>query len=136
MPLTVELARTIVAKAQERARALELRISVAVVDEGAVLQAFERMDGAPPLSAQIAEAKAAGSALWHRDGDAMAALQEQRPGFFEAVGRLPRLPLMPADGSVVLRDGDRVLGAVGVSGAQPEQDRECAEAGARAVLGG
>ena len=27
------------------------------------------MDGAPPLSAQIAEAKAVGAALWHRDGD-------------------------------------------------------------------
>jgi glc operon protein GlcG len=135
MALTIEQARTIVAAAQERARDLGLAVSVAVVDGGGVLQAFERMDGAPPLSAQIAEAKAVGSALWHRDGDAMATVQDQRPAFFEAVGRLPRLPLMPADGSVVLRDGGGVLGAVGVSGAKPEQDRECADAGA-AALGG
>jgi glc operon protein GlcG len=45
-----------------------------------------------------------------------------------------RVPIIPADGSVVIRDGDTVLGAVGVSGAKPEEDRECAEAGVRAVL--
>jgi uncharacterized protein GlcG (DUF336 family) len=55
--------------------------------------------------------------------------------FFESVGRLMRLPLIPADGSVMIRDGDAVLGAVGVSGAKPEEDRECAEAGVRVVLG-
>ena len=49
---------------------------------------------------------------------------------------LTRLPIIPADGSIVLRDGKgAVLGAVGVSGARPVEDRECAEAGARAVLG-
>jgi uncharacterized protein GlcG (DUF336 family) len=36
---------------------------------------------------------------------------------------------------VVVRDGETVLGAVGVSGAKPEEDRECAEAGIAAVLG-
>lgn len=47
--------------------------AVAVVDEGGLLVALGRMDGAFPLSAQIAEAKAAGTALWHRDGDRLAA---------------------------------------------------------------
>jgi len=135
MPLTPEQARTVIASAHEHAGTLGVRISVAVVDEGGVLQAFERMPGAPPLSAQISEAKAAGSALWHRDGDAMAAVQDSRPGFFASVNQLTRLPLLPADGSVVVRDGDRVLGAVGISGATPEQDRECAEAGVKAALG-
>ena len=62
-------------------------------------------------------------------------VQDQRAAFFESVDGLTRLPLIPADGSVVIRDGDRVLGAVGVSGAKPEEDRECAEAGIAAVLG-
>jgi glc operon protein GlcG len=52
------------------------------------------------------------------------------------VSPLARLPIIPADGSVVLRDGGSVLGAVGVSGGKPEEDRECAEAGARAALAG
>ena len=136
MPMTPEQARTVIAHAHEHAGTIGVRISVAVVDEGGVLQALERMEGAPPLSAQIAEAKAAGSALWHRDGDAMAATGDSRPGFFDAVSKLTRLPLLPADGSVLARDGDRVLGAIGVSGALPEQDRECAEAGLKAALSG
>ena len=61
---------------------------------------------------------------------------EARGAFFESVSRLTRLPLIPADGSVVIRDGEIVLGAVGVSGAKPEEDRECAEAGRAAVLSG
>jgi glc operon protein GlcG len=135
MPLTPEQARTVIAAAHDRAGTLGVRITVAVVDEGGVLQALERMPGAPPLSTRISEAKAAGSALWHRDGDAMAAVHESRPGFFTQVDQLTRLPLLPADGSVVVRDGDRVIGAVGVSGATPEQDRECADAGVEAALG-
>ena len=106
-------------------------MTVAVVDEGGLLKALGRMDGAPPLSAQIAEAKAVGAALWHRDGDELAAVQDSRAAFFDQVSSLVRVPLIPADGSVVVRDGDAVLGAVGVSGAKPEEDRACAEAGLR-----
>jgi uncharacterized protein GlcG (DUF336 family) len=47
-----------------------------------------------------------------------------------------RLPIIPADGSLVIRDHDTVLGAVGVSGAQSDVDRVCAEAGVAAALGG
>jgi glc operon protein GlcG len=107
-----------------------------VVDEGGLLKGLARMDGAPPLSAQIAEAKAVGAALWHRDGDELAAVQESRAAFFAQVSSLVRVPIVPADGSVVVRDGDAVLGAVGVSGAKPEEDRACAEAGIAAVFGG
>jgi uncharacterized protein GlcG (DUF336 family) len=112
-----------------------LRVTVAVVDEGGLLKALGRMDGAPPLSAQIAEAKAVGAALWHRDGDQLASVQESRAAFFASVSQLVRLPIIPADGSFVIRDGDAVLGAAGVSGAKPEEDRACAEAGVAAVLG-
>ena len=55
-------------------------MTVAVVDEGGLLKALGRMDGAPPLSAQIAEAKAVGAAVWHRDGDQLASVQDQRGG--------------------------------------------------------
>jgi glc operon protein GlcG len=135
MPLTLEQAQTVVDAAHEKAREDGLRVTVAVVDEGGLLQALGRMDGAPPLSAQIAEAKAAGAALWHRDGDALASVQADRPAFFAAVSSMVRVPIVPADGSVVIRDGETVMGAVGVSGAKPEEDRACAEAGLAAVLG-
>src|SRR5215208_2154748 len=135
MPLTLEQSQTLIAAAHDHAYDAGLKVTVAVVDEGGLLKALGRMDGAPPLSAQIAEAKAVGAALWHRDGDELATVQESRPAFYAQVTQLTRLPIIPADGSVVIRDGDAVLGAVGVSGAQSDQDRECAEAGLRAVFG-
>jgi uncharacterized protein GlcG (DUF336 family) len=135
MPLTLEQAQTVIDASHETARGEGLRVTVAVVDEGGLLQALGRMDGAPPLSAQIAEAKAVGAAVWHRDGDQLASVQADRAAFFATVSSMVRVPLVPADGSVVIRDGEKVLGAVGVSGAQPEQDRACAEAGIAAVLG-
>ena len=87
------------------------------------------MDGAFPLSAQIAEAKAFGAALWHRDGDELAARRESHQGFFDAVSKLARLPLIPGPGSVVIRNGESVLGAAGASGASGDDDRACVEAG-------
>ena len=134
MPLTLEQTQTLIAAAHDHARSAGLAVTVAVVDEGGLLKGLGRMDGAPPLSAQIAEAKAVGAAVWHRDGDQLASVQDQRGAFFGAVSQLARVPLIPADGSVVIRRDGVVLGAVGVSGAKPEEDRECAEAGISAVF--
>jgi uncharacterized protein GlcG (DUF336 family) len=135
MPLTLEQSQTLIAAAVEQAVENGWNVTVAVVDEGGLLKALGRMDGAPPLSAQIAEAKAVGAALWHRDGDQLAAVQADRAAFFSQVSRLTRVPIIPADGSALIRDGGTVLGAVGVSGAQSDEDRACADAGISAVFG-
>jgi glc operon protein GlcG len=136
MPLSHAQAHALVAAAHDHAAAKGWKITVAVVDEGGLLVALGRMDGAFPLSAQIAEAKAAGTALWHRDGDGLAATHASYPGFFDAVSRLARLPLIPGPGALVIRDGETVLGAAGASGASGDDDRECVEAGLRAVFPG
>jgi glc operon protein GlcG len=135
MPLTLEQSQTLIAAAQEKAVENGWNVTVAVVDEGGLLKALGRMDAAPPLSAQIAEAKAVGAALWHRNGDELAAVQADRAAFFGQVSQLTRVPIIPADGSAVIRHGETVLGAVGVSGAQSDEDRACAEAGISAVFG-
>jgi glc operon protein GlcG len=133
MPLSLDQAGQVLTAARAHAEAAGIRVTVALVDEGGLLQALARMDGAPPLSAQIAEAKAVGAAVWHRDGASLAEVQRERPAFFSQVDRLVRTPIIPGPGSVLIRREGRVLGAVGVSGAQPEQDRECAEAGLSAL---
>jgi uncharacterized protein GlcG (DUF336 family) len=136
MPLRHAQARELITAAHDHATANGWKITVAVVDEGGHLVALGRMDGAFPLSAQIAEAKAAGTALWHRDGDGLAATRASNQGFFDAVSKLPRLPLIPGPGAVVIRDGDAVLGAAGASGASGDDDRACVEAGIRAIFPG
>jgi len=133
MPLTLEQAQAVVEGALAHAGRLGITVAVAVVDEGGHLQALARMDRAPALASQIAESKAVGAAVWHRDGDALATLHKERPAFFEQVDRMVRLPLIPGLGSVLVKRDGRVQGAVGVSGGAPAQDKECAEAGLNSV---
>lgn len=129
MPLKLDEAQDVIARAHSKARSLGIRVTVAVVDEGGLLIALGRMDGAPPLSPQVAEAKAVGAAMLNRDGASLAELAKDRPGFFSVADRLVRVPIVPGLGSVLIKRGGNVLGAVGVSGGRPEQDLECAEAG-------
>ena len=133
MPLSADEARKVIEGAFARAQALGIRVTVAIVDEGGLLMALSRMDGAMPLSAQIAECKANGAALTLRDGGSLAQLHQERPAFFALVSSLTRVPAVPGLGSVVIRRGAAALGAVGVSGGKPEQDLDCAEAGLKAL---
>ena len=129
MPLSFAEAQKTIGGAHTKAESLGIRVTVAVVDEGGFLIALGRTDGAPPISPQVAEAKAVGAAMLYRDGASLAELAKDRPGFFSVADRLVRVPIVPGLGSILIkRDGD-VLGAVGVSGGRPEQDLECAEAG-------
>jgi uncharacterized protein GlcG (DUF336 family) len=128
MPSRLAGANTLIEKALAKATQLGVRVTVAVVDEGGLLVALSRMDGAIPLSPQIAEAKAAGAAVMHRDGASMAQLAKDRPGFFSVADRLARVPLVPGLGSVLIKVDGNVVGALGVSGGTPDQDLEIAEA--------
>jgi len=130
MPLTLQEAQTVITGAHERAAKLEALVTVAVVDEGGHLLALGRMSGAAPLSARIAETKAASVALFRRDGAALRQLQEANPGFFAQLDRVAREPILAGAGAALIRRGDTVLGALSVSGGMaPGQDDECAEAG-------
>jgi glc operon protein GlcG len=132
VPLNLDEANELISRAHAKAAELGIRVTVAVVDEGGLLVVLARMDGAPPLTPQIAEAKAVGAAMLHRDGASLGDLAKDRPGFFSVADRLVRVPIVPGLGSVLIKRDGKVLGAVGVSGGRPEQDLECAEAGVSA----
>jgi uncharacterized protein GlcG (DUF336 family) len=129
VPLNLHEANQVITRAHAKAAELGIRVTVAIVDEGGLLVTLARMDGAPPLSPQIAEAKAVGAAMLNRDGAGLAELAKDRPGFFSVADRMVRVPIVPGLGSVLIKRDGKVLGAVGVSGGRPEQDLECAEAG-------
>ena len=120
----------IIEAAHLHAAHINVRVSVAVVDAGGHLVAMGRMDGASPVSPQIAEAKAVSAAMFQRDGGSLLQTATERPAFFNAVSGLTRMRLVPGHGSVLLQQDGTTVGAIGVSGAKPEQDLECAEAGA------
>ena len=129
MPLSLNEANNVIEKAHAKAARLGIKVTVAVVDEGGHLIALSRMDGAIPLSPQLAEAKAVGAAMFLRDGEALAKMAQDRPGFFSAADRMVRVPLIPGLGSVLIKEDAKIIGAIGVSGGRPDQDLECAEAG-------
>ena len=60
MSLTWHEARAVSDRVRERATELGATVTIAIVDAGGHLQVLDRMDGANPLSARIAPAKAAG----------------------------------------------------------------------------
>jgi uncharacterized protein GlcG (DUF336 family) len=129
MSVSVREGLKIIDRAHAKAAELGVHVTVAVVNDAGFLIALARMDGAHSLSPQLAEAKAVGAAMLHRDGAALAEMHKDRPGFFNVADRLVRVPLVPGLGSVLIKRDGKVVGAVGVSGAKPEQDLECAEAG-------
>lgn len=133
MTFTLTEAQQLIDRAHAKARELGINITVAVVDDGGLLIALSRMDGAPPLSPQVAESKAVGAVMLHRDGGSLAELAKDRPGFFAVADRLTRMPIVPGLGSVLIKRDREVLGAVGVSGGRPEQDLECAQAGISSI---
>lgn len=128
MSLTLDEARTASARAREHATGLGARVTVAIVDGGGHLQVLDRMDGAPPLSARIAPAKASSVALFHRDGGELGRLQQAWPALFAQLDQVAGTPVIAGAGSRLIRRGNAVVGAIAVSGGMPEQDDECADA--------
>jgi len=139
MALSLAEAEAAITSARDHAARSGLRVAVAVVDEGGVLVALGRMDGAPRFAPQMAEAKAAGAALWGLDRAAMAH-PRRSAGFMTEVrtrnrapaqfgGLLFKTPLVGDTGSLLIWRGGVLVGAIGVSGASPEQESDCAAAG-------
>jgi hypothetical protein len=72
----------------------------------------DRMDGAPPLSARLAPAKASSVALFHRDGDELMRLQQAWPALF---GQLDQVPARPSSRVPVLGCSGAAMPSLGRS---------------------
>lgn len=104
-------------------------VSIAIVDDGGHLLWLQRLDGASPLSAHIAPAKAHTAALARRDSKFYEdMINGSRPAFLSA----PALEGMLEGGLPILVDG-HCLGAVGVSGVKSSEDAQIAAAGIAAL---
>jgi uncharacterized protein GlcG (DUF336 family) len=127
--LTADDARRIVAAAEAEALANHWRVTIAVVDDGGHLLWLQRLDGAPPVSAEIAPAKARTAAVGRRESKVYEDMINQgRVSFLSA----PTLLGMLEGGVPIMVDGD-CLGAVGVSGVKSSEDAQVARAGIAAL---
>jgi uncharacterized protein GlcG (DUF336 family) len=127
--LTLDDARRIAAAAEAEARAHQWAVSIAVADDGGHLLWLQRLDGAAPISAEIAPAKARTAARGRRESKVYEDMINQgRVSFLSA----PVLHGMLEGGVPILVDGD-CIGAVGVSGVKSSEDAQIACAGIAAL---
>ena len=130
--ISTEAARRLIEAAEAKAAELGKPFVTAVVDDGGVLKAFSRMDGAPLISVQVAQDKAytaAGFGLpthgWHDF------IKDDAPLADGAPAGIDRLVVF--GGGYPLMVGDQLVGGIGVSGGHYSEDMAVAEAALAAL---
>lgn len=127
--LTLDEATALCAAARTTADELGVPMSFAVMDAAGHLVALTRMDGAPWVSADVAQGKAWTSAAYGAPSAAQKDKMAPMPTFATAITAMTHGRFTPQTGAVpVYRDGV-LLGALGASGGTGEQDEAvCAQA--------
>jgi len=133
--ITLDAARIMVAGARAKGRDLGLKpLSIAVLDAGGHLLAFEREDGASPGRFEIARGKAYGAVMLGMPGSAQMARAEDQGYFMAAVNGAYGGKVIPVPGGVLVKDDTgAVIGAVGVTGDTSDNDAAAALAGIAAA---
>ncbi|MBY0238400.1 MAG: heme-binding protein [Burkholderiaceae bacterium] len=127
--LTLEDVKKIAAAAEAEALANKWAVAFSIVDDGGHPLWFQRLDGAAPLSAVIAPAKARTAALGRRESRIYEEMiNNGRVSFLSA----PGVDGMLEGGVPIIVDG-HVVGAVGVSGVKANEDAQVAKAGIAAL---
>jgi uncharacterized protein GlcG (DUF336 family) len=130
--ITLAEAQAIVAAALKRAKKIGVPMNIAVVDAGANLKAFNRMDNAWLGSIDVSIRKAKTARFFDmptgevgklsQPGGSLYAIEHSNGGLITFPGGVP---LKNSKGEIV--------GGVGVSGGSVEQDHDVASAGAAAL---
>ncbi|WP_299158939.1 heme-binding protein [uncultured Tenacibaculum sp.] len=132
MNITLEQAEKIIVAAKEKSVAIDTKMNIAVVDAGANLVAFSRMDGAWLGSLDISIKKAKTSRFFDMNTGVIGELSQPGAPLFNIENSNNGLITFP--GGVPVKDANgTIIGAVGVSGSSVENDHTVAEAGANAI---
>jgi uncharacterized protein GlcG (DUF336 family) len=128
MTLPFSDARALVDGVRAQAHELGKALSIAVVDYGGFVVLIERMDGARPMTPDIALSKAYSAAVMQRPTAMLENWREADPVFFTQVGRMGQRPIVATKGGYTLKRDGAILGGIGVSGGSPDEDeRICAD---------
>ena len=121
--------KKIAAAAEAEAQANGWNVTIAIVDDGGHPLWLQRLDGAAPISAYIAPAKARTAALGRRESKVYEdMITNGRVSFATA----PELEAMLEGGVPIIVNG-QCVGAVGVSGVKSSEDVQIAKAGIAAL---
>jgi glc operon protein GlcG len=128
-PISLERAENAIAAAIAEAKKHNWKLNVAVVDSGANLVAFQRMDGAQLASIAVAEHKARASASFRRETRVFEdSIQLKQYNY-----ALTLDGVIASRGGIPLVEGGKLIGAIGCSGGTGSQDEVACKAGAATV---
>lgn len=129
--LSLADAKAIIAATLSRAGELGLTrpLSVAVLDAGGHLIAFERQDRSSMLRFEIAFGKAYGALAVGAGSRDVAKMAVERPNLALGLSGVSGGRIVPVPGGVLIRSGGDVIGAVGVTGDTSDNDENCASTG-------
>jgi uncharacterized protein GlcG (DUF336 family) len=132
MSITLEKAEKAIAAAKAKAVEIDTKMNIAVVDAGANLVAFARMDGAWLGSLDISIKKAKTARFFDMNTGMIGGLSQPGGPLYNIEHSNGGLITFP--GGIPIKDASgEVIGAIGVSGSSVENDHTVAEAGAQAV---
>lgn len=117
--------------ASKKAKEIGIAVCIAVYDSSSQLKAFVRMDGAPVLSAKIAEDKAHTSASFRSPTHSLFDWISKDPPLLHGITQYPRFIVF--GGGYPIMEKDELIGAIGISGGHYNQDMECCRAGLEAI---
>jgi uncharacterized protein GlcG (DUF336 family) len=131
--ITLDQAKAVVASAQAKAEKLGILVNIAVVDAGANLTAFIRMDGAFLGSIDLSIKKAKTARLFNMPTGKLGELSQPGQPLFNI--EISNNGLVTFPGGLLLKDkNNSIIGAIGVSGSSVENDHEVALTGAAVLL--
>jgi uncharacterized protein GlcG (DUF336 family) len=128
--IRLESAKRAAAAALVEARANNWTMAVAVVDTAGDLVYFEKMDETQTGSVTVAQAKARSAARFKRPTKAFQDSLTATPDGLRILGIEGAVPV---EGGVPIVIGEKIVGAIGVSGGTSPQDGQCAKAGIDAL---
>ena len=132
MNITLNQAERAINSAQEKAKELDTKMNIAVVDAGANLVAFARMDGAWLGSLDISIKKAKTARYFDMNTGLIGELSQPGGPLFNIEHSNQGLITFPGGIPITNKDGE-IIGAIGVSGSSVENDHAVADAGAKGL---
>lgn len=127
---TLDMAKKIANAIEKKAIENNINIVISILDNHGNLKYFQRMDNTSYGSIRISQLKAKTSASMPLSSQALADRSSKMPA--NPYSSIPDILLLGGGLPIITKDGQHI-GSIGISGATPELDEMCAQAGIDAV---
>ncbi len=135
LEMTLHIAESAARGALAKASQMNIAMTVTVVDEAGRLVVTMKGDRTGFFTTDTSRAKAVAAVAFKRSTRELVEMQKNNPVFWAAVPAVSRGEALPSTGAVPIVLSGRVIGAIGCGGGTPDEDHECASAGAASISG-